>query len=389
MLPSPGLDLFYLYLLGLIGLIVGGLISYFVNLFLLNEGWLSYPSAVSGCCHKGDLREAIPLLSFFLLSDRCKYCQSRLTWQVPFTEVLTCFIFLFIAGHFGLGLYAYGMMIFTAVLIAICITDFKAKIIPHEITYPAIIAGIIFSIIIKANILGVLAGIGISYMLFDFLAFYGLKFYLWWNKPTLEAPQQFTSMEIQPVFVSGKKSVQSEVTGGARKASVWLSKEAQLSRSLTEKRGGTTARLYCKGIPVDELEILGGGDAVLSALIASWLGWQKLIVAVAAGFLVGTVMGAIYVLFELWKGRLLRTAIVPVVSCVLGLSSLMLFMLWGLSMSVKQPLLNMPFLYALPWAVLAGCLLGVIIAGSKISKPFPFGPALAIGAIIAVFRNVT
>jgi len=32
-------------------------------------------------------------------------------------------------------------------------------------------------------------------------------------------------------------------------------------------------------------------------------------------------------------------------------------------------------------------LLGVMASGSKVSKPFPFGPALAAGAALAIFTN--
>jgi hypothetical protein len=44
-----------------------------------------------------------------------------------------------------------------------------------------------------------------------------------------------------------------------------------------------------------------------------------------------------------------------------------------------------------PWLTLGilggagGCLLGVVSVGTKVSKPFPFGPALAIGGIVAIF----
>ncbi len=347
MSPHQVLDLPSMFVVGIIGFILGGLVNYFSNLFLYKEG---------------------------LISD----CQKRVKWQYLLAEVSLAIAFIMLVHSFGLHFYTFGLMAFVIVLLAICITDFRTKIIPHEITYPAILAGIIFSIIIKADVLGALAGIGISYILFDFLAFYGLQVYIWFNKPTLASGQQFISIDKQTSSLPSKS---------AGHASSWLSKESQPAYVSGGKKQTMMPQLYCKGIPIEELEVIGGGDAVLSALIAAWLGWQKLIAALLMGFFIGTIIGAIYVLIELAKERLLRSIISPVISCVLGLSLLAISMLWMLAKSMNQSLLNMPYLHVLPLAVLSGCVLGIIIAGSKISKPFPFGPALAIGAFIAIFRS--
>ena len=75
-------------------------------------------------------------------------------------------------------LYLGGMIFFACTLIAITVTDFKEKLIPHEITYPSMLIGIAFSALVRQDLLGAMAGIGASYILFDFLAFYGLKVYL-------------------------------------------------------------------------------------------------------------------------------------------------------------------------------------------------------------------
>ena len=138
-------------------------------------------------------------------------------------------------------------------------------------------------------------------------------------------------------------------------------------------------------MPLEELEVIGGGDAVLSALISAWLGWRKLLVSLLLGFLVGTIIGAIYVLAELRKERMLRRLMVPVFGCMIGFLVLAACMLFGLALSLHESVLLTPYQYILPGAAITGCFLGVIIAGAKISKPFPFGPALVIGAMITLF----
>ncbi len=376
MLPEQVPDVSLMCMVVFAGLFLGGLSSYLANLLLHSEGLISYPSTGKSCGHKGKLFDSIPFLPFVLVSHDCKYCQRRVKWQYLLAEIVLAIAFVLLVKEFGLRFYTYGMMFYVTILLAVCVTDFRTKIIPHEITYPSIIAGIIFTSLTNASVLGALTGIGISYILFDFLAFYGLQIYIWVNKPTLAPSQQFVSMDKQVPVVRKSQRVAS-----------WLSAENLSLRFSRGQKESVTSRLYCKGMPIEELEIIGGGDAVLSALIAAWLGWQKLIFALVTGFLVGSLMGAIYILIELVKERMLKALIVPVISCVFILCFLAACMLWMLAASLNQTFLNMPYLYILPVAALAGVLLGVIIAGSKISKPFPFGPALAIGGFVAIFQK--
>src|SRR5271167_927548 len=85
---------------------------------------------------------------------------------------------------------------------------FVTKVIPHEITYPSIIAGIIFSTVIRQDTLGTLAGIGISYILFDFLAFYGLQFYLLKHTPELTiGKNRAAALEIAPLSFQPEKTL--------------------------------------------------------------------------------------------------------------------------------------------------------------------------------------
>jgi leader peptidase (prepilin peptidase)/N-methyltransferase len=360
--------------LALIGLLSGGVMNYIACVLLRSEDLFARCAYDQDCHHKLSLWEAIPLFSFFCPTKNCQYCRRRLFWEYPLVEIITAGAFLILAWHFHIGPYAVGMMIFVAVLIAVCITDFKAKIIPHEITYPAIILGIIFSAQVRSDALGALAGIGISYIIFDFLAFYGLQIYLWLNRPTAAPSQQFLSKNKESTSL--KTSTRS----------FWFSNAAsQTPMSASKSTEYFRSGLFCKGVPLEELEVIGGGDAVLAALISAWLGWRKLTLTLVLSFLIGAVLGALYLLAELWKQRLMQTLIVPATACVLITSFLAIVALTALAYALQQPAISMPYLSVLPWSMLAGLLLGIIIAGSKLSKPFPFGPALAAGAMIALF----
>lgn len=154
----------------LIGLLSGGMINYLANLLLRADDMFSQHGSHSDCRHRMSPGEIIPFFSFFCPAKKCEYCHRRLFFEYPLVEIITASAFFILAWHFSITPYSIGMMIFVAVLLTVCITDFKAKIIPHEITYPSILVGIIFSAQIRSDMLGALAGIGVSYIIFDFLA---------------------------------------------------------------------------------------------------------------------------------------------------------------------------------------------------------------------------
>lgn len=110
--------------------------------------------------------DLIPILSFIFLKGCCRYCHKKISWQYPIVEVLSGFIwvgiFYKIYGRTNLleQTYAvqslqflnlnllnffYYILIFSAFLI-ITVCDFKWKIIPDKIIYPAIAAVLIFNL---------------------------------------------------------------------------------------------------------------------------------------------------------------------------------------------------------------------------------------------------
>ena len=132
---------------------------------------------------------------------------------------------------------------------------------------------------------------------------------------------------------------------------------------------------------------MGGGDAVLGAVISAWLGVTRLGYALVVGFILGALLGAVYLAIEMKKENILGLALKPSII----FSSIMLFIIEGamlvLSRVTQSPFTSMPWWQLGIFALVCGSLLGVVRAGSRVSKPFPFGPALVGGAIFAMFYD--
>ncbi|HEY9787432.1 MAG TPA: prepilin peptidase [Candidatus Obscuribacterales bacterium] len=453
--------------------VIGACVGSFLNVLALRslaETSLFHPASHCPKCkrnlHPFDL---IPILSYFLLGGKCRFCCQSISWHYPFVEFFTASWFVLIVYYFGLTPDAVGMLYFSSALIAVCITDFREKLIPHEITYPSIIIGIIFSSVYRQDLLGTMAGIGASYIIFDFLAFYGLKLYLMQHPELAEGakaksgsanstgsgagaqettlrgaeitlssnpenarqPQEVaagplttTQQEIataaasetagsaeQALINETDAQTQQEIAAAAASEKAGSAEQAQANEaaSVTEVSMPAASNVECasereeakkatvittkgesaKEEEEEEIEVMGGGDAVLSALISAWLGWQSLCVALFIGFIVGCLMGATYLMMEMRKQGILSECIRP---AIIGfvISFTVIFALLFAIVRVFNPAepIAASIQAVLIGALIAGvfgALVGAVRAGTKVSKPFPFGPALAIGAAIAIF----
>lgn len=333
---------------GLIGLVVGSFLNVLALRSLSGDSIVWPPSRCPKCEKAIAIWDNIPVISYLLLKGKCRNCAQPISLQYPAVELATAVSFVVLVNSFGLTWQTFGMAVFVATLIAVTVTDLHEKLIPHDITYPSMIFGIGFSSFVRKDVLGAMAGIGASYILFDFLAHYGLKLYNRYHP------------------------IDDEEAGVGDGADDVLDAELKIE---AEERDELR----------EEIEVMGGGDAVLSAVIASYLGWQKLLVALLVSFVVGTVMGVFLLVVEMKKADLLKEVWRPALAgmivgfSLLGLSTFLLSMMTGMGGT------GLPWLQFGLMGAAGGVLLGIVSVGTRVSKPFPFGPALAIGGIAAIF----
>lgn len=456
-----------------IGTCVGSFLNVLALRLLAEKSIWHPPSSCPNCDKRIHFLDLIPVVSYFILQGKCRHCKEKIHWHYPVVELATGVVYAVLVQHFVIGSnfesipQALAMIFFASVLIAVCITDFKEKLIPHELTYPSITLGILdaalrrtdpLSANIGANLMGTLAGIGASYILFDFLAFYGLKVYLathrdyeegdeeghvddeveetapWWKKKPQAHPASPHEQHNQSgvVFAGGGGSQEDQ--SAAAESTEALPEEAEASGS-TAKTSSNSGSSQSPSPPApqpsdnddldiddvidanmdfrshsslppgqaakdeEEIEVMGGGDAVLAALIAAWLGWKSLVIALFIGFIVGALMGTAYLISEMYRRKSLADCLGPCIKygaigvvfmlIVLGALAAMLNSMSGSGMTVSVSGGGLPWAQVCALGAIVGIICGFIKTGSKYSKPFPFGPALAIGAFAAMFIPTT
>ncbi|SJZ86260.1 prepilin peptidase [Selenihalanaerobacter shriftii] len=131
--------------------IYGLLIGSFLNVVIYrlpNDESIIFPrSSCPECNTKLGIIDLIPVISFLINKGRCRYCETKISYQYPIVEILTGILLsmLFMYYQFSAKFWMYSFLV--SLLIICTFIDFRHKIIPNKITYPGIIIGLILSLL--------------------------------------------------------------------------------------------------------------------------------------------------------------------------------------------------------------------------------------------------
>lgn len=153
----------------LIAIIFGAMIGSFLNvcIYRLPKGE-SIVSPGSHCpfCNKAiKFYDNIPILSYFLLRGKCRYCHKPISLQYPIVEGVTALSSLLLFIRFGISFDYLFYFAFLSALIVITVIDLYHQIIPDEISLPGIGVGLLASLILKnitfwESLIGAISGGG-------------------------------------------------------------------------------------------------------------------------------------------------------------------------------------------------------------------------------------
>jgi len=137
--------MFYLFLF-----VFGAAIGSFLNVVidrLSNEESVMGRSHCDHCKHKLGVGDLFPILSFFLLGGKCRYCKKKLSWYYPLVEFITGSMFVLIWVYLPVSLLGEGLrklpttillikFIYLGILSALIViffADLKYRVIPDQV----------------------------------------------------------------------------------------------------------------------------------------------------------------------------------------------------------------------------------------------------------------
>lgn len=103
-------------------------------------------SACPHCGHKITALENIPVISYLALGGKCRACKAPISARYPAIEALTGLLSAALVWQFGSGWTGLATLFFACCLIAMTFIDADTQLLPDDLTYPLLWAGLLVNL---------------------------------------------------------------------------------------------------------------------------------------------------------------------------------------------------------------------------------------------------
>ena len=159
------MEIFYLIVFFIIGIYFGSFFTVVGLRLPKHENFIISRSRCDECGHELSLLEMVPILSYFLLGRKCRYCKSKIDPLSTYIEFFTGILFSVAYYSFSFSLDLVIALGIISLLVIILVSDLNYLIIPDEIL---IFFSIYFIIVqlFRVGLLETIYHIGIGIFLF-------------------------------------------------------------------------------------------------------------------------------------------------------------------------------------------------------------------------------
>ena len=103
-------------------------------------------SACPHCQHQITALENIPVVSYLVLRGRCSNCKAPISARYPAVEALTGVLSALVVWKLGSGWAGLSALVFLYALVAMTFIDFDTQLLPDDLTYPLLWAGLLINV---------------------------------------------------------------------------------------------------------------------------------------------------------------------------------------------------------------------------------------------------
>ena len=135
----------YLIVIAVLGLLFGSFLNVCIYRIPRDLSVVAPRSFCPECGTQISWRDNIPLLSYFILRGKCRFCGKPIGIRYPLVELTTALTFVAVAVEYGWTVAAFKWSVFEAVLIVLFWTDLDERILPDELTLGGAAVGLIFT----------------------------------------------------------------------------------------------------------------------------------------------------------------------------------------------------------------------------------------------------
>lgn len=146
----------------LVGLLLGSFTNVLIARWKQAGAIFTEPSHCPYCHRRLAWFDLIPLVSFFLLRGRCRYCGRPISWQYPAVELAVGLLAVALLLRLGLSASLVLFLLMLPFLVALFVVDLKNMVLPDVYLFPAAVFGVGGHLLRDGFSLETLASIGIG-----------------------------------------------------------------------------------------------------------------------------------------------------------------------------------------------------------------------------------
>ncbi len=135
----------------LFGAAIGSFLNVVIYRIPAGLSLLHPPSRCPHCQHHLRPYDNVPILGWFWLKGRCRYCHTPISLRYPLIEVLTGGLFLAAYWQFGSTGETIGACLLLSWLLALSFVDLDTLTLPNVMTQSGLVVGIIVQIVLSAS----------------------------------------------------------------------------------------------------------------------------------------------------------------------------------------------------------------------------------------------
>ena len=156
------------------GLIIGSFLNALIWRLWSGKSIMAASSECPICHHELSWSDLVPVVSFFVLGRKCRYCRKPISWQYPAVELATALGFVLVARNFQFPIsnFQFWMqIIFASILIVIFVYDLKHYLILDKIVFPGAVIALGYQVYRGDWVNALLGAAGLS-------GFFGLLYFV-------------------------------------------------------------------------------------------------------------------------------------------------------------------------------------------------------------------
>lgn len=157
------------------GAVIGSFLNAVIFRLRVKESPLRGRSHCFSCGHELSALDLIPVLSWFCLRGRCRYCRAGVSWQYPAVESAVAVLFLLFALHLSpadavwtprlIAELLFGWAV-ASVMTVVFVYDLRYMLILRSVTFPAAVLAVAANLALGMSPLRLVLGLAVGYGFF-------------------------------------------------------------------------------------------------------------------------------------------------------------------------------------------------------------------------------